>query len=197
VNTPQPANCFYECLQRVRISLHDCFASFDRLAAEDQSTVVNSVPLEVLHEANSKLLERFSRTDLRAQIGSLPKPAARVCGIGQRGSVLVEMAAAVIILSMLILGGLDLNLAAQSKGNLAYVCRETAQCVHDDPSGYCGQNPQGFAQSLADGIGLHAPVTVTAASCGANCSTVTATMQTQPIGPFFPQLHFSVQATAQ
>ena len=91
------------------------------------------------------------------------------------------------ILLLLILGGIDLDIAAQAKQNLSYVVTASASCI-DTPN--C--DPAALAQQNAAGLNLNAQyLTVTV-----NGKTVTGTYAYQPFSPFLPVLNLSATAVA-
>jgi Flp pilus assembly protein TadG len=108
----------------------------------------------------------------------------------KRGSVIVEMAVVLPIMLLLIIGGLDLTLMAQSKSNLNYITGETARCMAQS----CAGSAQAYAQQEATGLGLHGNLTVTV-TYSPPCpqpignppctATVTAANSWKPISPFF------------
>jgi Flp pilus assembly protein TadG len=113
------------------------------------------------------------------------------------GSVLIEFALIVPILLLLTLGGTDLMLATSAKSNLSYVAQATASCAATIPApDMCGNLPT-YANSVARGVGLNSPVTVSQITypC-AGCVTVEVNVTTAPISPFFPKIDLSAKATA-
>ena len=118
----------------------------------------------------------------------------------QRGSVIVEMAVVLPVMLLLIIGGLDLTLMAQSKSNLNYVTGETARCMAQS----CSGSAQAFAQQQAAGLGLHGNLSVTVTSSppcpqplgSPPCTaTVTAVNSWTPISPFFRSTTLTSVAT--
>jgi Flp pilus assembly protein TadG len=108
----------------------------------------------------------------------------------QRGQALLEFALVLPILLLLMLGGAGLIMAYSARQDLHYVAQETAMCLAmNNPS--CSGNAQGYAQTIAQQIGLANPTGVIASpgsSCGGACWQVTATYTVNPIFPFFPSV---------
>lgn len=120
---------------------------------------------------------------------TLPLRARREALLRKRaaGSVLVEFALCLPLLLLLILGGIDLDIAAQAKQNLSYVVTASATCI-DTPN--C--DPAALAQQNAAGLNLNAQyLTVTV-----NGKTVTGAYAYQPFSPFLPVLNLSATAVA-
>jgi hypothetical protein len=114
-----------------------------------------------------------------------------------KGSILIEFALIVPVLLLLVLGGTDLLLATSAKSNLSYVAQATASCAAKTPLPEMCENLATYANSLARGIGLNAPVTVPIITYPCQgCVTVELNVTTAPISPFFPAITLSATATA-
>jgi Flp pilus assembly protein TadG len=116
----------------------------------------------------------------------------------QRGQALLEFALVLPILLLLMLGGAGLIMAYSARQDLHYVAQETAMCqaMNNSVAG-CVGNAQGYAQTIAQQIGLANWTTVNANSmpgCGGACTQVTATYTVSPIFPFFPSVNLTTTA---
>jgi TadE-like protein len=106
----------------------------------------------------------------------------------QRGAVLLELALAVPILLMLLLGSLDLLLALAANGDVHALANAGAACIVT-PS--CG-NAVSFVQGAAAGLSLNA----SQLTVSQNGNSVTVVYGYQPVGPVFPSVILSATATA-
>ena len=115
----------------------------------------------------------------------------------ERGQALIEFALMLPVFLLLLLAGSDLLMALSAKQNIAYVAEETAKCwASADPN--CASGYQPYARSIASGVGVPNPGTLTASlsDCGAKCASITVSYPAVPLFQgFFPSV--TLKSTAQ
>lgn len=106
----------------------------------------------------------------------------------QRGSVLLELALAMPLILLIVIGGIDLHLLANCRSIVNYTSEECAIALQKSPQ----TNAQGCAASLVQGLGLN-PASVTASGSAA---ALTVSYAWTPISPFFKSAMVSATASA-
>jgi Flp pilus assembly protein TadG len=132
-------------------------------------------------------------TDVRAPIQGHLK-GARAIRKKEAGQAIIEFALSFTLFLTLLLGGLDLGWAEICKQNLDYTVQTTATCLAQTPAN-CSSDPQAYAISLANGLGLHGSILVTPPTYGPGSVTITATYTASLTG-FLGNVPLSATATA-
>lgn len=112
-----------------------------------------------------------------------------------RGSIIVESALILPLLTFLTLGAMDLMWALDERGNLDHVAVTVAACVHNngcaDPTAAAIKFAHELSMPNADSI----QVTSMEPSC-ATCSTIQMTYTYKAVGPWFKVIPMTTTATA-
>lgn len=128
-----------------------------------------------------------------SRVKTVPPSRLRGSQRGQRGSehgsVLIEVAMGVVIVSLLLLGSIDWMLAAKAKQAVEYMAQESARCVVT-----FGCDVGNLVDSNAAGVGLDRSKLIVTVDHGAATSHVE--YQFTPAGPVFPAIVLKANAQA-
>lgn len=108
-----------------------------------------------------------------------------ICRSREKGAVLIEFAVVLVVFTMLIVGGFDMQRIANAKSNVDWIAQTMATCAKTNTCG--GNTPK----SLASNFGMN-PSKITP---GAASNPITVHYDYVPISPWFSN-PVKMQATA-
>lgn len=100
----------------------------------------------------------------------------------QRGAVLLEAVAGLLLLTFVVLGGFDLSMAASAKNSVQYLAQQATVCVEANN----GCDPTTFANASAQGVGLNPNYLTVTTNGSGHGESITVAYVYHAFGPAFP-----------